>query len=679
MNTGSMIRGLALQPTWPYAGEVARSLLGVLIAVAAALWWAPESTSVGAAIAAGGSAAIAGATALQDSPHGRLPLVVGVSLGMGAAVLLGSLTSPYSALFVVVVALWCFAAGLLWAVSANAGLVASAASALLVTCPPSGVSPAGAVGAGLLAVAGGLTQAVLVAAWPRQRWREQRDALRDAYRAVAGQASKLAADPSATFDPTPLIALREAFTLTERQARRRPPAYRGLYGLPERISLTISALRANAGLPAVAETLVSAGAALQAIAEPGPSARTEAQSALRRMDVTVQRLGTESPVSVVPAQRLIAQLREACALHFIGTAEPAGRVEELRRPGIVGSLRAARRTVRSHLDPESPIFRHAVRLAVAAAAGTAFARVTGMSHGFWIALTVLMVLRPETAHTYTRCVSRLVGTIAGVTVATTVTILIHPTGLVSAVLAVVFLGVAYAVSGIGYVPLSAALAAAIVFLVDITDVADGGTIRERVVATLIGGALAVASHVVLPDRSLVRLHQRAGELLKAEIDYAATVIKAFVHPLDDPDEAMAVSWRRADRARSAFEAASGTVRADTPEVRRWLRSYRAALNAVTGTCAALETYVRAVPAKQLDPQFVLAVDEYADALRGETPSAGQAWHIDAAHLTEADQQLRDVAPLLGPDHAAQRVLVAELATITRHLLALADGAAATAS
>jgi len=31
-----MLRALALRPSWPYVSEVARSLLGVLIAVAAA-------------------------------------------------------------------------------------------------------------------------------------------------------------------------------------------------------------------------------------------------------------------------------------------------------------------------------------------------------------------------------------------------------------------------------------------------------------------------------------------------------------------------------------------------------------------------------------------------------------------------------------------------------------------
>ncbi len=659
-----MFRGLALRPSWPYVGEVARSLLGVLLAVAVALEWG----SAPAAVAAGGSAAIAGATALQDSPHGRLPLVLGVSLGMGAAVFLGYLTSPHSVLFVPTVALWCLAAGMVWAVSANAGLVAAAASALLVTAPAAPSSVSDALIAAMLAVAGGLTQAVLVAAWPRQRWQDQRRALASAYAWVAGSARSLAIDPAATFDPTPLIGLRESFTLTERQARRRPPAYRGLYALPERIAMTLNALRSTAGSPAVRDVLLAGADVLQAISTRGHTSRADAEIGLRRLDDSVAAL--QGPAAGV-GQRLRAQLTEASALHFTGTTSPPGRVQELRRPGLSGSLKTFRGQITAQFYGDSPILRHAARLAAAAAIGTLIARTTGMGHGYWIALTVLIVLRPETAHTYTRCISRIIGNTAGIAAATVVTVMVHPTGVYAAILAVLFVGVAYAVSGLGYVPLSAALAAAIVFLIDIAGTADGATMSQRIVATLLGGGLAVASHVILPDRSLVRLRQRAGELLKAEIDYAATVLRAFVHHLDNVDDTLSALWERATRARSAFEATSGSMRADAPEIRRWLTAYRAALNAVTGSCATLEAHVPADEPGTLDPRFVVAVDDYVDALRGELPTAGQAWTIDARHLAEADQQLRDAAALLGKQDTAQRVLVAETDTITRHLLTVA--------
>ena len=91
-----------------------------------------------------------------------------------------------------------------------------------------------------------------------------------------------------------------------------------------------------------------------------------------------------------------------------------------------------------------------------------------MPQGYWIPLTVLLVMRPETAHTYTRCVGRVAGICAGVVVASAVTLLWQPTGLAAAILAVVFLGVTYAISMFGYIAVTAAFAATIVLLLDIT-------------------------------------------------------------------------------------------------------------------------------------------------------------------------------------------------------------------
>ena len=85
---------------------------------------------------------------------------------------------------------------------------------------------------------------------------------------------------------------------------------------------------------------------------------------------------------------------------------------------------------------------------------------------------------------------------------------------------------------------------------------------------------------------------------------------------------------------------------------------------------AAEDKVAAARPDALDPRFIVAVDDYVDALRGESPSAGQPWTVDARHLSETDQQLRDAAGLLERQDAAQRVLLTETETITRNLLGL---------
>ena len=195
---------------------------------------------------------------------------------------------------------------------------------------------------------------------------------------------------------------------------------------------------------------------------------------------------------------------------------------------------------------------------------------------------------------------------------------------------------------------------------------------DRLIATLIGGALAVLVHVALPDHSLVRLRQRAGELLKTEIDYAATVIKAFVHGLDHPGEALAAAWERAFRARAAFEAAAGATTSDSGDLRRWLKSYRTALNAVTTSCATLESSLPAQPPATLSADFVVAVDEYAEALCGGPTAPGAPWRIDGDRLAAAEQRIREAGRQARTRRHASRVLVAEIGDITRSLVGITD-------
>jgi uncharacterized membrane protein YccC len=613
------------------------------------------SGSPSAAVWASGAAAISGAIAMQDSPAGRVPLVIVVSLELGAVVFLGALTASYDAVFVVVVAIWCFAAGMQWALGSRPGLVAAASAGLLVISPPVAPTATGVLFATLMTVAAGCIQAALIAVWPPQRWRVQRDALTRAYRGLAADTRSVAADRDAAVVTTaPLTWLREAFVDSE--ATRRPLAYHGGYRLPERLAATLAALRG--GDDAVGLLLSPAGDFLEAIANHHHTARRDAEYALARIDAAAAAV---SEPDAAAAQRFSHQLHEAFASRF----------GEFRRPDIVGSLLAALGVARGHLTWTSPVLRHAVRMSSATAVGVAADRFGAVEHGHWIALTVLMVLRPETAHTYTRCVGRAAGIALGIVIASALTVVWQPTGSPAAVVAVVFLAVTYLLVRIGYLAVSAAVAAAVIFLLDINPAAAGADAKDLLFAVVIGCGLAVVAHVILPDHALIRLHQRAGELLKSEIDYAAAVVKAFVHELDHPAEALSAAWQRAFRARAAFEAASGATRADSRELRRWLRSYRAALNAVTSACTSLESSLTNEPATALTPEFVAAVDDYVDALRGAPPSPAKPWTVDIDELTAASQQVREQGARLAADNAAARVLVAEVATITRSLAGIA--------
>lgn len=661
-----MIKGLALPPVMPDLGAVLRSLGCVVVIAAIAVQWGPP----GSATAAMGAAVIAGAAGLMDSPRNRVPLVLLVSTLTGAAVLFGALTSAFSPLFVVVVAASCFGASMLWALSGSAGLLGAAAGALLVTAPPISPTPGSVLGATALAVAGGLLQAAVVALWPPQRWRDQRAALVAAYRALAADARKLSAGGDKTdfaVNTEPLMDLHEAFVVIDGRHRRRPAEYRSWYALPERIAATLADVAAIPRSDALSRVLSEAADTLAAIADTGRPGRIGTDVAINRFDSVLREVTDRESAAL---QRLSAQLHEAVAMRLGDFVASTPEAVRFRRPELRTSARAAIDLIRSHLVWHSPVLRHAVRLSVAVTFGCAVERYTHAPEGYWIPLTVLMALRPETAHTYTRCAGRVAGSVAAIVVAYTVLAVLNPAVAVSAALAVLAVGVAFLVSGLGYLAVSAAVTAAAVFLIDAGRPGPPVAISDPVLAALAGGALAVIAHVLLPDDALTRLAQRAGELLKTEIDYAATVIKAYVHELDSPAEALSASWQRAFRARAAFEAATGAMRIESRELRHWLRAYRTALNAVTGSCTTLEAHLPVRPVTA-DREFALAVDEYVEALCGDPPTAASPFTVDSAELAAADQRLRDAVPRRGSDDGPARVLVAEVAAITRSLTAIA--------
>ena len=62
---------------------------------------------------------------------------------------------------------------------------------------------------------------------------------------------------------------------------------------------------------------------------------------------------------------------------------------------------------------DSPAARHAVRLAVLVPLTDIFIRSFGVQRGYWVALTILVVLRPDFAQTFQRSLMRVLGTLIG--------------------------------------------------------------------------------------------------------------------------------------------------------------------------------------------------------------------------------------------------------------------------
>ena len=174
--------------------------------------------------------------------------------------------------------------------------------------------------------------------------------------------------------------------------------------------------------------------------------------------------------------------------------------------------------------------RHAIRVAALVAGTDLVVRVAGIERGYWISLTVLVVLRPDFGATLQRAVMRIVGTIVGLLVATE---LLHwvPGGAWWQIGLIAAFSFGMRLAGPANVGLSAvALSGLVVVLLEINGVPARETVVSRAVATLIGGALAVLATLVLPgwERSYVRV--RVAALLAAYHGYVLVVADPSADP-----------------------------------------------------------------------------------------------------------------------------------------------------
>ncbi|HEV7203350.1 MAG TPA: FUSC family protein [Jatrophihabitans sp.] len=518
-------------------------------------------------------------TGFADRPGPyRLRMLRMLGTGLAAAITSGvavvaSRSDAASVLLLLVLAL---GAGLLVTAGPSATQVgiAGVAAALILGHTPQ--PPSVALHVALLVFAGGAIQTVLaLAGWPLRRHQPERAALAKLYRELAGAARSprgaVAGPPAADT----LTAVRQTLYGLGHDHGPSVEAYRVLLDEAERIRREIVVVTAAterlsrdrnpilAGL--VRAALGSAGDVLDEIAAaldvPRPvadavleQARAAVKHAIARLENSAEAPG--EPTRLATAARLRAlsgQLRAAVESTRTGASE--GRRGEERGTATARLLRDPVAILRANLTPDSAVLRHGVRIALLVAASDLVVRLMGLDRGYWVSLTILVVLRPDFGATLQRSVLRSVGTIVGLLVATE---LVHrvPGGdwWHVALVAVFAFGMRFA--GPGNVGLSAVgLSGLVVILLAIQGVPPGETFASRALATLVGGGLAVLAALALPAWERQFVPARLAALLAAYHDY----LRAVADPATDRESL--------DRARAASRLARSNAQASIDRAR----------------------------------------------------------------------------------------------------------------
>lgn len=172
--------------------------------------------------------------------------------------------------------------------------------------------------------------------------------------------------------------------------------------------------------------------------------------------------------------------------------------------------------LREHLTPRSVYFQGALRLAGALAVARLLAGVLDLSHGFWVLLTVLTLLRASAAETRALLWPALVGTVIGsIAAAALLVVSIPPTAFALALPLVMLVGFAAGpLLGLGWAQALFTLVIALVFA-QVSPV-DWHLAEARVVDVAVGAAIGLATGLLAwPRGGSGELHRAAGSYLAA--------------------------------------------------------------------------------------------------------------------------------------------------------------------
>jgi uncharacterized membrane protein YccC len=187
-------------------------------------------------------------------------------------------------------------------------------------------------------------------------------------------------------------------------------------------------------------------------------------------------------------------------------------------------------TLRSNLSLDSVVTRHALRLATTATVGLAIGLGAHLTKGYWITLTIAVVLRPFAAATLDRAILRVAGTVLGA--ALTAVLVSQITGRLPLIVAMfVLAALAFSLMPLNYGLGVVFLTPLIITLISLSDPGGWTLAAHRIVNTLIGGALAlVGGYLLWPTSNRLNILDDLGASLDAE----RVLLDAALAAVDQP-------------------------------------------------------------------------------------------------------------------------------------------------
>ena len=546
------------------------------VIVPLALGIAAGRQSIGIAVSVG---AIVTMYSDQPGPYRqRFARLLAVSAAGGFAAFVGMVLGGILPALLAATVLIGFAGALLVVFGDAAGRVGMAAMILLVITaahPASG--PWTALQSAALIASGGLLLTLFsIAAWPLQLYGPEREALAAVYQGLAALARQPFADSGAA------PALSEGMTSLQHTLlgphKARGPvmdSFGVLLEVAERIRLELTALTGSNPGERIARLVAGEAANLlddisRSIAGGPDAERRTARSlqALRVAEAAVPLTGggvsdaapnpTPPAADLAPARHfhaLVGQL--AAAARNAARASAAGALraeqEESQLPRAVRP-RSPLSTLIASLTPRSAAFRHALRTSACLAVAVWIGRWLALSHGYWIPMTVAIVLRADYGATFSYGLLRVAGTVTGLLLTTALLHFLPPGPWPRlAVMALLCAGFRY-FGAVHYGMAVTALTGMVVLLLALAGEPAEPTMISRLIATVIGSAMALAAFGLWPTRERQLIRPSLARLLRAYADYLASLGPAAPHERRESRNAVRVARANAEAALARLRA-----------------------------------------------------------------------------------------------------------------------------
>ncbi|MDB9426804.1 FUSC family membrane protein [Microcystis aeruginosa CS-564/01] len=391
----------------------------------------------------------------------RAKTLVATTIGMALALIIGTLASAWLGLTVVIVFCGLFLAGYLTVYGENGALAGVVISLLLLFAVslPSGDMVVALQRAGIAVLGGGWTIFLALFIWPFRPNQPLRQVTAENFQGIATYLRSLPLHSRSNAHEEPyfdqirqlLLRSRKTVTLTRRGRWGKNELRELLIVLIEdsdRINTSLIALRELLHLHPLPQ-LTTVGILLEDILVQvaeisediaglilGRNKKSDCERLQLLLKAIEQQKNLQAKVlenarddysSYVAIsqlnnrlKKLFKQLKIAneTAQHLRQSEEFSDKKNPWQRnfEGIekeYGQEKAWWEPLKSNFNLESPLFRHGLRLGLGSAVGVLIYNKLGITHSFWIGLTLVIVLKPDFSLTFQRFFNRVFGTILG--------------------------------------------------------------------------------------------------------------------------------------------------------------------------------------------------------------------------------------------------------------------------